>query len=333
MVRVNNVCKELNQTLLTLTTPYEYELLQRITSKYNLDHETMWFIGLELSSRSKYKSESAQRMYRKMWRSADGVTVFHLNINTTQTALSSSAHYPCGVLMHGKVSSFVCTLQLIGISIMPFYVCQSKYAIANESVEILQNPDVNSSKYTEMYDGKGVLQCTEEHFVKDFLSCDQRSQCKVSRQELKCDVGAVKVLMNQCKDSACALHYVQVQLYQCQGSERTLHYTLVCDRVQHCPSGDDELCQWSECPTGHYQCANGECVSPQHQCDGVAQCLDASDEHTDSSDVIELATPPAAIEMNGVGGFTFKSLSELTSPSVATPTLCVLGRACVCRCT
>lgn len=80
-------------------------------------------------------------------------------------------------------------------------------------------------------------------------------------------------------DPACQLPSVQ-----CRGSPLCLPPSLLCDGVQDCPHGDDEVdCPTVPpapmCPLDSEPCANGVgCVLQSHVCDGEEHCRDGSDE-------------------------------------------------------
>uniref|UniRef100_A0A3B5QVA8 Low density lipoprotein receptor-related protein 2b n=1 Tax=Xiphophorus maculatus TaxID=8083 RepID=A0A3B5QVA8_XIPMA len=63
------------------------------------------------------------------------------------------------------------------------------------------------------------------------------------------------------------------------GHPRCVPLNAVCDRVNDCGDGSDELnCKYDTCSSSQFTCGNGACIPASYTCDGSNDCLDGSDE-------------------------------------------------------
>ncbi|XP_038077281.1 uncharacterized protein LOC119745130 [Patiria miniata] len=75
----------------------------------------------------------------------------------------------------------------------------------------------------------------------------------------------------------------ETAVFQCEAFGYDFGESETCDGVLQCPNGDDE--KGCECGVHEYQCRNTICVSPADaECNGVAECLDYSDEGVNCND-------------------------------------------------
>ncbi|XP_068241258.1 LDL receptor repeat-containing protein egg-1-like [Palaemon carinicauda] len=85
-------------------------------------------------------------------------------------------------------------------------------------------------------------------------------------------VGVVIAKHQQPGTKTCPDHY-----YECQGGP-CIPQERLCDEVDDCVMGDDEIGCSLSCPSGYYQCDGGDCIPEQFLCDGVNDCIMGDDE-------------------------------------------------------
>ncbi|KAF0990451.1 hypothetical protein HZS_1857 [Henneguya salminicola] len=78
----------------------------------------------------------------------------------------------------------------------------------------------------------------------------------------------------------------------CDNDSRCVSFSQICDNVNNCKDGKDELnCdKVSKCNGNQYRCLNGDCIPTSKYCDSIKDCLDYSDEESCQRDLIVHAT-------------------------------------------
>lgn len=127
---------------------------------------------------------------------------------------------------------------------------------------------------------------SDEKFCSDFQCKPNEFQCKNTGQCIvdiwKCD------FEKECEDGSdeditmCSSLYpncTQEGMFQCKNL-RCIDKSNVCDHIDHCRDGSDEInCSYhsttenTTCDDGYFKCDNGDCIQKLWRCDGHNDCL------------------------------------------------------------
>lgn len=120
----------------------------------------------------------------------------------------------------------------------------------------------------------------------DEQNCFEKDCCLIHKNNSNCKIlfdysgnvifkpGYPYLTNDYCKPQNCSWYE-----YKCHNEGFCIDMTFVCDGINHCLFGDDEMNCDNFLPKGFFKCKNQKLFLPPHQlCDGILHCKHASDE-------------------------------------------------------
>ncbi|XP_016532550.1 low-density lipoprotein receptor-related protein 2 isoform X4 [Poecilia formosa] len=109
------------------------------------------------------------------------------------------------------------------------------------------------------------LRCPHSHeCLQEEWLCDGEEDCKDGSDEKSCNNPPTKCRKYQ---------------FQCRDGGLCIPQSWRCDGKEDCDNGvDEDKCIQRKCPYHLYQCGSKECLEPSLVCNGIANCVDGSDE-------------------------------------------------------
>ncbi|XP_014662216.1 PREDICTED: basement membrane-specific heparan sulfate proteoglycan core protein-like [Priapulus caudatus] len=134
----------------------------------------------------------------------------------------------------------------------------------------------------------GYWQCEDGNCIDPRRKCDGRPDCPDGSDEKNCQEERPEPDSNLCRDSTPLIDPVTRQPTTCSSRNPCPSgYTCNTDRQDApavcCRAADVD--EPSACPSGYWQCEEGNCIDPRRKCDGRPDCPDGSDEKNCQEDV------------------------------------------------
>uniref|UniRef100_A0A087XJC0 Si:dkey-88l16.3 n=1 Tax=Poecilia formosa TaxID=48698 RepID=A0A087XJC0_POEFO len=124
------------------------------------------------------------------------------------------------------------------------------------------------------------LRCPHSHeCLQEEWLCDGEEDCKDGSDEKSCNNPPTKCRKYQ---------------FQCRDGGLCIPQSWRCDGKEDCDNGvDEDKCIQRKCPYHLYQCGSKECLEPSLVCNGIANCVDGSDEvHSGTLQLLSSADRP-----------------------------------------
>nr|KAG5708960.1 hypothetical protein BaRGS_009369 [Batillaria attramentaria] len=296
------LCKERGQRLASLNTPEEWENVTRVLKQGKLS--TSVYMGLHTSQ---VPLAAVPALYREVWQWDDATMAYYIDMKSDVTLSVPSCTYYLPE-KKGKALDATSCLSLAASHVMcePVHNQDETYDRMPPELHNLTAP-LSWSTYL------APAHCPNGHVTYDFLSCDPGTDCGQTEHM-----------------TSCVTHEAgEMPQFDCERTFQTLHYTFVCDHREDCSDGSDEaFCVHHECPAE--QCSNGQCASKAQWCDGMADCVDTTDEdcHPSVTSTRPSLLPPARVDLDGYGRYTQTTVSA-TDPCPVTHFRCPTSGYCL----